>query len=373
MKVLYFTFGYSPHDHRFVKAIKACGHDVYYMNMDSIDSLEQKLQPEGVQYITWRSSNRKCKPLDIFWTSKEFKEAISKIQPDIIHTGPIQDVAPVAIRSGYQPIVTMSWGSDLLLHAEKNWANKLSARRVLNRSKVLIADCQAVIRKAETFGFPKGHTVKFPWGVDLEHFSEGNNAALRKELGWEDSFIILSNRSWEPIYGVENVITSFYLARQKYPDLKLLLLGDGSLWEKIAALIDKYDLTDHVHPAGRISYKELPAYYQAADLYVSASKSDGSSVSLLEAMACGVPVLVSDIPGNHEWVTDRENGWLFNHNDVKDLANAMINARESRNKFEGIVDKSRNIVETRANWNENYKKLNIAYQMALELNQSGRH
>ena len=298
---------------------------------------------------------------------------IYKIQPDVIHTGPIQDVAPIAIRSGYQPIVTMSWGSDLLLHAEKSWVNKLSTRRVLKRSKVLIADCQAVIQKAEAFGFPKERTVKFPWGVDLDHFSLGNNAALRKELDWEDSFIILSNRSWEPIYGVENVITSFYLARQKCPDLKLLLLGDGSLRNKISALITRYNLADHVHLTGRISYQELPAYYRAADLYVSASRSDGSSVSLLEAMACGVPVLVSDIPGNREWVTGHENGWLFNQNDVKGLADAMINAGESRYKFKSMVDMSRKIVETRANWNENYKKLNIAYQMALELDQSGRH
>ena len=373
MKVLYFTSGFSPHDHRFAKAIKACGHDVYFMNMNSIDSLEQELQPEGVQYISWRGSSQRCKWFDFFGLIKEFKKTITKIQPDVIHTGPIQDVAPVAIRSGFQPVVTMSWGSDLLLYAERNWVNKLSARRVLDKSKVLIADCEAVIQKAETFGFPKERTVKFPWGVDLDHFTKGNNAVLRKELDWEDAFIILSNRSWEPIYGVENVVTAFYLARKKYPDLKLLLLGDGSLKKKIYTLIDRYDLWDHVHHAGRKTYEELPGFYHAADLYVSASRSDGSSVSLLEAMACGVPVLVSDITGNREWVTDRENGWLFDHNDVKALADAMVNAKESSNKFATMVDKSRIIVETYANWNENFKKLNTAYQMALELNQSGRH
>ena len=51
--------------------------------------------------------------------------------------------------------------------------------------------------------------------------------------------------------------------------------------------------------------------YRAADLYLSASHSDGSSVSLMEALGCGLPVLVSDIPGNREWVTDGEQGWLF--------------------------------------------------------------
>ena len=59
-----------------------------------------------------------------------------------------------------------------------------------------------------------------------------------------------------------------------------------------------------------ISQERLPDYFRAADLYVSCSLSDGSSVSLFEAMATGLPVVVTEAPGNHEWVLTSDNGWL---------------------------------------------------------------
>ena len=372
MKILYFTYGYSPHDHRFSTAINACGHEVYYMNINPSPTLEQRSLPEGVHSVSWWGNQMKRELLDFPKMIREFRRELSRIKPDIVHTGPIQSVAPIAVRSGFQPIVTMSWGSDLLRDANKNCIKKRITRYVLNNSKVLIGDCRAVLKKASSFGFPKEHTVLFPWGVNLDHFVKRKDNDMRRELGWTDEFIVLSNRLWEPIYGVENVIRALYEARKEITDLKMILLGSGSLKKRIMTLINELELMEHIHIAGRINYEDLPAFYSASDLYVSASKSDGSSVSLLEAMASSVPVLVSDIPGNREWVVHNENGWLFKSEDVNDLTNAMIHARESVSEFGTMVEKSKKIVSTNADWNKNYKKLNAAYQMALELNRSGR-
>ena len=67
-----------------------------------------------------------------------------------------------------------------------------------------------------------------------------------------------------------------------------------------------------------------------ADLYISASHVDGSSVSLMEALACGLPCVVSDIPANKEWVTDGVNGWIFPDGDVDALAEIILKAVEKR-------------------------------------------
>jgi L-malate glycosyltransferase len=78
---------------------------------------------------------------------------------------------------------------------------------------------------------------------------------------------------------------------------------------------------------GQVGQRDLPRWYHMADIYISPSHVDGSSVSLLEALACGLPCLVSDIPGNKEWVEEGVNGWLFRDGDVDDLAEKILNLR----------------------------------------------
>ena len=83
--------------------------------------------------------------------------------------------------------------------------------------------------------------------------------------------------------------------------------------------MDEEKINEKVFFGGHVPQIDLPGYYQAADLYISASHSDGSSVSLMEALASGLPVLVSDIPGNVEWVEPGRQGWLFKDSDVTSL------------------------------------------------------
>ena len=108
-----------------------------------------------------------------------------------------------------------------------------------------------------------------------------------------------------------------------------------------------------------------PRYYRNADLYISASHSDGTSISLLEAMACGKPVLVSDIPGNLEWVEAGINGWLFPDGNAEILAQAISQAVTERDKLPEMGHAARRLAEKRANWDENFQQMLEAYQIVL--------
>jgi glycosyltransferase involved in cell wall biosynthesis len=99
-----------------------------------------------------------------------------------------------------------------------------------------------------------------------------------------------------------------------------------------------------------------------ADMYVSASHIDGSSVSLMEALACGRPVLVSDIPGNREWVEPGVNGWLFSDGDVDDLAGKILLAAEKRQELASMSISARKIAEERADWERNFPVLLDTYE-----------
>jgi glycosyltransferase involved in cell wall biosynthesis len=100
-----------------------------------------------------------------------------------------------------------------------------------------------------------------------------------------------------------------------------------------------------------------------ADLYISPSHVDGSSVSLMEALASGLPCLVSDIPGNKEWIEDGVNGWLFRDGDVDDLTAKILNAIKNRKSFQEIGKVARNTAEERADWKKNFGKLLEVYSV----------
>ncbi len=136
--------------------------------------------------------------------------------------------------------------------------------------------------------------------------------------------MILSLRSWEPIYGVDILAKAFVQAVREEPSLRLILLGSGSQSQTIHQIFDQAGLSEDIYWGGQVSQANLPGFYRAADLYVSASHSDGSSVSLMEALGSGLPVVVSDIPGNLEWIQDGKNGWLFEDGDVEGLKNACL-------------------------------------------------
>jgi glycosyltransferase involved in cell wall biosynthesis len=124
---------------------------------------------------------------------------------------------------------------------------------------------------------------------------------------------------------------------------------------------------DRVHFGGHVTQKDLPRWYHMADLYISPSHVDGSSVTLMEALASGLPCLVSDIPGNREWIEEGANGWLFRDGNVDDLAEKILNAIKNRNSFQEISQAARKTAEQKADWKKNFGKLLETYDLIMPL------
>lgn len=146
----------------------------------------------------------------------------------------------------------------------------------------------------------------------------------------------------------------------------MIMLGGGSMRVDIEQAVHRFGLVDKIHMAGRVAYVDLPAYYQIADVYVSASYSDGSSVSLLEAMATGLVCVVSDIPGNREWISHGREGFLFTSGHLESLTRTLRDCIEAKGEWLQLGREARALVEARADWKKNSTKLFDAYRAALQ-------
>ncbi|MEW5870890.1 MAG: glycosyltransferase family 4 protein [Chloroflexota bacterium] len=398
MKLLYFSRDYTTHDHRFLSALAQSEHQVYFLRLERRGhQLEDRPLPPEVQQIPWAGGSAPAALGDGPRLLNNLKRVIRQVKPDLIQAGPLQRSAFLVALAGFHPLVSMSWGYDLIHDASLNAGWRWATRFTLKRSDLMLGDCNTIRQLAISYGMPSERILTFPWGIDLQHFTPSPSGEAQTEAfnPGQAPFTLLSARSWEPIYGVDVIARAFVKAARLRPNLRLVMLGNGSQ----AAMLRQTFLSNgllgtggsagdtldsgadgqpHWGPGvlfpGQISYADLPRFYRSADLYISASHSDGTSISLLEAMACGLPALVSDIPGNQEWVTSGENGWLFPDGDVDALAQAILQAAEQRDQQPearaAMAHKSRQVAEARANWKENIQLLLDAYKSLVPSHQN---
>ncbi|HET59294.1 MAG TPA: glycosyltransferase family 1 protein [Chloroflexi bacterium] len=370
MRILYFTKDYTPHDHRFLSALAETEHEVFSLRLEKRGvERESRPLPAGVNPVRWAGG---CRPVDreeYPALVRDLATVLEAVRPDVVHAGSVQTAALLTAMAGFHPLVTMSWGYDLLMDADSSSRMLADTRFTLETSDAFVCDCQAVAEKAKEFGFPSERITILPWGVDLGHFSpEQKDQFIRQQLGWDnDEIVVLSTRAWEPVYDVGTVVQGFIEAAAQNSRLRLILLGGGSQAQALQEMITEAGVADKVWLGGRTQYADLPGYYQAADVYVSASLTDGSSLSLMESLACATPAIVSDIPGNREWVVEGENGWFFPVGDWQALSAKLQEiAAVDPLRWKQMGRNARDAAEKRANWPENFKKLVTAYNIAME-------
>lgn len=355
--ILYVTESYTSHDRRFLEAIGKQTEKIWFAYTDQSQLLDATIFPGTVSL--WPGIG---KPISTW------QKLIEHYDIHTIHAGPLDTVLPMIAGHIDCPLVGMSWGSDILVNASENFSVREQLIQTLSNVDALIVDCRAVINRL-THWVPDLNIpyIQFPWGVDLERFGtlpEVHSLALRERLGWIDKTVIISTRSWSLLYGIPTLIEAFSLLSKQMPDARLLLIGDGDLRENVLSQIKQLKLEDKIHCPGHLEEEELPLWYGASDLYVSTSLSDGSSVSLLEAMACGLPVIVHREHGNLEWVTDKENGLLVNCQEPEKISDVILRAVQSRDLLKKMGQANRKKIVDKADWSSNSHKIIKAYDIA---------
>ena len=366
MRILYFSRDYTTHDRRFLLKLSETHHDVWFLRLEN-DGIpyEKRPLPDKIRLVEWRGGRKAVNsPEAWFRLMPDFQEVLDKIQPDLVHSGPVQSCGFMTAMAGFHPFLLMSWGSDILVDADSNDMWRWMTEYTLNHSDMLLCDSVAVHDKVKKLAnYPDERVIQFPWGIDLKQFAPGDDSlSLRQQKGWENSFIILSTRTWEEIYGIEILLKAFHMAYTQKSGLRLVLLGAGSLSPRIEEFILRHNLDDVIYSPGMVPHHQLPEYYRAVDLYMSCSLSDGTSISLLEAFASGLPVTVTDLPGNNEWVHMGRNGWLAPPGDSESNAELLILATCLNSEERDRISRANRVVaEERANWNKNFQSLLEAY------------
>lgn len=384
MRIIYFSRSYSEHDHRFLAALARTKHEVFYLKLEPTPlPLAVRPIPAKVRQVDWAGGREPFRWAAAPRLALGLRRVFREVRPDLVHAGPIQTCAFLTVVSAFRPVLTMSWGFDLMQDSDRNAWWRWVTRFTLRRSTYFISDAEVTRARAIDLGMNPAHTAVFPWGVDLKLFSPARpgkkrasdkgiprilagtvGAHLRKGHG---DFVLFCNRSWEPRYGVDVLARAFVRAASENAAIRLILLNQGSQAGSIYEILRRGRVLDRVRIGGVIPLSSLPRWYRTADLFVSPSHVDGSSVSLMEALACGIPVLVSDIPANREWVQENSNGWLFPDGNATALAEKILAVFERRNVLGPVKRAARKTAKARADWHKNFQVLLEAYERTVQL------
>lgn len=295
------------------------------------------------------------------------KNIIKSFKPDIVHSHYVTSYGFLGALSGFHPFVLTGWGSDILVTPHKNWIFKQLTKFILQKADIITVDAQNMaiaIHKLAPSCDDKTQVIQ--WGVDLEHFNTKNKTTSKSDLGLQNDFIILSTRNLEPNYNIDVIVNAFAKFSTQVSDTKLLILGNGSQKEDITTLIRDLGIENKVKFIGHTSYNEINQHYKSSDVFVSVPTSDATSMSLLEAMACGVIPVVSDIPANHEWVTDKGNGFIVDHNNIDNISEIFNYIYKNQNLIEQYGKTNYNIIASRANHHEEMKKMEVLYKNLIK-------
>ena len=363
MKIIYFSKNYTPHDYRFLSSLAKTDLEVFYLKLEGSErQTEDRPVPENIQQVLWVGGQHEFRWRDVPALTFDLRRLTNRLKPDLIHAGPIQNCAFLAALSGFRPILAASWGYDLVKDADKNAWTRWVTRYTLSQCSYVLTDSKVLRDKALEFGAGPEKPIIFPWGADIEHFRP--KTFKRSNI---KTFTVFCSRTWEPIYGVDVLAKAFVKVGAQNPDVNLVLLGGGSQGTRIRQILMSGGVLERVHFGGQVGQRELPRWYHMADLYISPSHVDGSSVSLMEALASGLPCLVSDIPGNQEWIENGVNGWLFRDGDANDLAEKILSAVRYRRSFQKIGEAARRTAEEKADWKKNFGKLLETYGLIMSL------
>ena len=343
MKIATLSNASAEHTRRWARWFRSRGHDLRVWSLETplagleAESLPRAPLPGFLRY-----------PLAL----PALRRALERFAPDLMDAHYVPNYGLLGALAGRWPLSVTAWGSDLLVLGRRGPLQRARARFVLRRADLVLADAANLAGAARALGAAPGKVHMIPWGVDLGLF----RLSAERERG-----LIVSARMHEPVYDLGTILQAVKPVLERDPRAQLVVTGDGSLragLERQAAALLPAGRWRFV---GRLAPDELAALLARADVYLSASLTDSTSISLLEAMAAGAVPVVSDIEGNREWVAEGDGARLFPCGDAAALTIALERALGDAEWVVAARARNRRVIEARADRELNLSRIEAMF------------
>ena len=358
MKILILSDANSVHTLKWVKALKK--HELNLMlfslfkpNKDYeniYDQLKVVVESPDLRLKIKNLRNPNLSKINYLLSLKLLNKTIKNYQPNILHAHYASSYGVLALLSSYKPFILSVWGSDVYDFPNRNWLNKFLLKKVINSADIVCSSSQAMSKVInENFTKSKIHIV--PFGVDIELFSPSSTSPK--------VFTVGTIKSIENHNGIDCLLDAASILVNKYNEkrIQFLIVGKGSLLEEMKQKATKLELGKYVKFTGEINYTEIVDYHQMLSVYIAMSTRESFGVAILEAAACGIPSITSNIGGLPEVNKDGESGFIIKPDDSGKLADSIMKLFKDNNYRKQLGEQARYRVIKKYNWENNVKQM----------------
>ena len=360
-KICFLATGDSIHSFRWVQFFARRGHETHWISLTPF----MKAPEEAVQ--RYELPNHPREWVQILLSLRPVKKLLKRIQPDILHLHSAGRHGVLGAMTGFHPCVVTAWGSEVLIAAKSRLMKPL-VKWVFRRADLITCDAEHMRQSMFQLGIDQEKIRIIYFGTDVEKFQpRARREEPRRSLGASGAPLVISIRSLEPIYDVETLIRAIPSVLRLVPSAVFVIGGEGSEKEKLVRLADELGILPQVRFVGQLPNEQLPEYLNAADLYVSTSLSDGGlAASTAEAMACGLPVIVTDSAENKLWVQEGKGGYVLPVQNSRALAEKMVYLLQNPSIGKQWGDFNRRVIQERNNYYLEMEKMEMLYESLAE-------
>jgi L-malate glycosyltransferase len=311
--LLFIADGRSIHTQRWAEYFAQSGHDVHLVTYDPMNRTIPGVT-EHVLASRWNNLYLAFIPRQI-----TINRIVREIRPDLIHAHFIAKYGFHLAGLRFRPTVVSAWGDDVLILPEKSRLIHSFTKHVLVSANLVYAVSRDIRNHIiDDFGIPAPKVRYLPFGIDTDLF------APAPETRAHEAIEVFSNRGFFPVYDNETLVRGFALAYREEPRLRLTLKGEGPEEQQVRNLVTGMGLSDRITFQKKTDYTEVPKDYRKADIFITTSRSDGTPVSVIEAMASGLPCIATAVGGIPEWVGNNTTGLLVEPGSPEQVAKAIL-------------------------------------------------
>jgi glycosyltransferase involved in cell wall biosynthesis len=290
------------------------GHSVHV-----ITSLNEGLPDESYEkgFYIHRIPHIKIRIFGAFLYWYAILRTIRKIDPDFVHVQSIYSGMPALFSKRLLKIPYAVWaqGSDVYL---PKGLIKLTSRMVIKNADSAIALTKDMKRVMQRI-YDRDIAI-VPNGINMADLLDESGRKDEADYGRR----ILYVGRLSPVKGVQYLINAMNQIHDKIPDARLIIIGDGIERERLEALSIQVGIQEYVQFVGEVPHEKVLSFMRQADVFVLPSLSEGFPMVIIEALACGLPIVASRVGGIPEIIMDETNGYLVEAKDTEILANRII-------------------------------------------------
>lgn len=334
--------GRSIHTQRWAEYFAGRGHDVHLITYDRMNRTLPGVT-EHVLISRWSNLYLAFIPRHI-----AIKRLVNQIRPDLIHAHFIAKYGFHLPGLKFRPSVVSAWGDDILILPKKSRLISWYTKKVLDSVDLIYAVSRNIgDHIVRDFRIPAPKVHYLPFGIDTDLFTP------RKDTGPEGTHTIecFSNRGFFSVYDTATLVQGFALAYKENPSLRLTLKGEGPEEQQVRELVTGMGLDGQITFRQKTSYADVPRDYRHVDIFITTSVSDGTPVSVLEAMASGLPCIATSVGGIPEWIEHNVTGLLVQPGSPGQVAEMILSLARDPVLRKRLGTAARDVLIKKGQWN----------------------